>query len=162
HARWKLNIGSVIPIDTTYTFLVGPSVDSYSDAAHFVAAEDFSINNNDTVYFKGDKYITANPSVQYALYDPSGNLITSSTTAADALNIITPAFASGSQTRTGTWHVGVYPIGATIPVNYANTDPTRYSADSFRLTYQVQGLAGSTSTTNQVDLTWTAVNATDI
>lgn len=158
HARWKLNIGSVIPSDTTYTFLVGPTVDSYSDSGRTIVAEDFSINAGAQVYLKGDIYV-ASTNVQYAIYDPSGNLITTTTSLANVSGVITPAFDSTGQTRTGTWHVGIYPVGATIPATYSTTDPTRYATDSFRLTYQLQGLAGSTSTTNQVGLTWTGVPA---
>src|SRR5207244_3012323 len=44
HARWREGCGSDIPADTTYEFLVGPTIDSFSDAARTIPAENFSIN----------------------------------------------------------------------------------------------------------------------
>lgn len=161
HARWKLNIGSVIPSDTTYTFLVGPTVDSYSNSGRTVAAEDFNINAGAQVYLKGDIYV-ASTNVKYAIYDPAGNLVTTTTAGADGLGVITPSFDTTGQTRTGTWHVGIYPASAAIPATYSTTDFGRYASDSFRLTYQLQGLSGSTATTNQIGLTWTGVSAPEL
>lgn len=155
HARWKFDCGAAIPSDTTYDFLVGTVVNSYTDAAHTTGGETFNINNGEIIYLLGDIY-KASTSYKYGVYDALNNLVASGTTTTDGSGNLTPQFNPSSMTMTGTYHIGIYPATATVPPTYTAVDLGRYASDSFNLTYRIQNLADSGSP-NQASLTWNAV-----
>jgi hypothetical protein len=157
HARWKLDCGSSIPPDTTYNFLVGPTIDSF-DSSLSTGKENFLINGPETVYFKGDIYESTG-TYKYGVFDPSNNLISSGTTNA-AAGVITPTFSTAGHCSAGTWHIGIYPNSSTVPGVFATTDIGRYSSDSFTLSYVAPTISsptnGSITNNNKPPITGTA------
>ncbi len=147
---WVTSCGAVIAT-ASYSFPVGSSLNSFSDAAFSQPSDLFGISG--TVYLRSPNLLVST-GYKVAWYRPDGTLVLTQSLSSDGTGLLTTNSTTAALGVSGLWHVVVYPATATPPATYNPGDPAGASSDSFTLDLiaplapLITGPVNGSSTTN--------------